>query len=80
MTKVIKLHVQQKTDRQESVQHTLKDFAEFCEQEKAEGVICIAYRKDSEKELIASFASHLRFTEKLGMLEEAKSKFLRDNE
>lgn len=80
MTKIIKLYVPKKTDRQESVRDTLEDFSEFCEQEKAEGVICIAYRKDSDKELIASFASHLRFTEKLGMLEEAKSKFLRDEE
>jgi hypothetical protein len=77
--KVIKLYQPKQTDRQELVKMTLSDFTKFCEEEKVEGVICIAYRKDSGgKELIASFASHLRYTEKMGMLEEAKFKFAKD--
>jgi len=79
MADIIKLHAFQETDRQKSVKETLKDFHKFCDDEKAEGVICIAYRRGKDKELIASFASHLRFTEKMGMLEEARARFIDDN-
>jgi hypothetical protein len=75
MNKIIKLFPDTQTDRQKSVNDTLKDFTELCQKDKAEGVILIAYRRDKDKEIIASFSSNLRYSEKMGMLEEARSKF-----
>lgn len=79
MNNIIKLHNFKETDRHKSVKETLRDFNKFCEEEKADGIICIAYRKDFKKELIASFASYLRFTEKMGMLKEAEFKFSKED-
>lgn len=67
-------------DKRHSVKETLQDFTKFCEDEKATGVICIAIKNgnDEDDELISSFSSHLKFSEKMGMLEETKVKFNHD--